>query len=92
MTPALFGCQLFSICLLFRFDDGDELDGIEDCYVFNKEDYLLTMRCSDRLSNWIGVKNVVDEKSKDSWAKLVGWVSRSPFHVLQTQQYLTPFS
>ena len=33
------------------------------------------MRCSGGLSNWIGVKNVADENSKDSWANLVGWVS-----------------
>lgn len=55
------------------FDDGNEgeIDGIEDRYVFPKEDYLLSTKRGDR--EWVGVNNVVDENSTDQWAKIVGW-------------------
>jgi len=51
-----------------RFDDGDKIDGLEDAYIFNKEDYLLTMRTSNsegKAKKWIGVRNVVDQESSD---------------------------
>ena len=51
------------------FDDGDELDGVEDAFVFPKVDYLL----EEKNKKWLGVKNVMDPKSKDMWAELVGW-------------------
>jgi len=59
----------------FRFDDGDVIDNLEDAYIFNKEDYLLTIRLekSKKKKEWIGVRNVVDEKSSDMWARSVGW-------------------
>lgn len=59
-----------------RFDDGDKIDGLEDAYIFNKEDYLLTMRTTNSegmAKKWIGVRNVVDQESSDLWANLVGW-------------------
>ena len=58
----------------FRFDDGDVIDNLEDAYIFNKEDYLLTIRLEkSKKKEWIGVRNVVDEESSDMWAKSVGW-------------------
>ena len=60
--------------LTFRFDDGDVIDNLEDAYIFNKEDYLLTIRLDkSEKKEWIGVRNVVDEESSDMWAKSVGW-------------------
>jgi hypothetical protein len=50
-------------------DDGEELADIEDSFVFSREDYLLST--SDK--EWIGVKNVLDDQSGDSWAEVVGW-------------------
>ena len=58
----------------FRFDDGDVIDNLEDAYIFNKEDYLLTIRLEkSKKKEWIGVRNVVDEESSDMWARSVGW-------------------
>ena len=51
-----------------RFDDGDELDNIEDYCVFSRKDYLLSGK-----KDWIGVENIFDSRSKDPWAKKVGW-------------------
>lgn len=51
------------------FDDGDEQDDILDAFVFDRSDYLLTLRHQ----TWLGVKNVVDENSEDDWARVVGW-------------------
>ena len=51
-----------------RFDDGDELDDIEDYCIFSREDYLLSAK-----KEWIGVENKTDNRSSDQWAKLVGW-------------------
>mmetsp|Transcript_2993 Transcript_2993/g.5294 ORF Transcript_2993/g.5294 Transcript_2993/m.5294 type:complete len:591 (+) Transcript_2993:2-1774(+) len=59
-----------------EYDDGDELDGVEDRYVFSKADYLLHMQNGgeeDTDHNWIGVKNVLDSESSDGWASSVGW-------------------
>ena len=53
------------------YDDGDELDGVEDAFVFAKYDYLLEEKNQNK--KWLGVKNVMDPKSKDMWAELVGW-------------------
>jgi hypothetical protein len=50
------------------FDDGDELDDIEDYCIFSKEDYLLSGK-----QEWIGVANKLDKTSVDMWAKVVGW-------------------
>ena len=51
------------------------IDNLEDAYIFNKEDYLLTIRLgkSKKKKDWIGVRNVVDEESSDMWARSVGW-------------------
>ena len=53
------------------FDDGDELDDILDAFVFSRSDYLLSLRRP--MTAWLGVKNVLDEQSKDAWARVVGW-------------------
>ena len=58
----------------FRFDDDDEIDNLEDAYIFNKEDYLFAIRLEkSKKKEWIGVRNVVDEESSDMWARSVGW-------------------
>jgi len=56
------------------FDDGDELNGVEDYYVFPEVDYILQQK-NDFKPNWIGVKNVRDKSVKGgkSWASVVGW-------------------
>ena len=53
------------------------MDAIPESHVFNKEDYLLTMRFSKDGGEpkFIGVRNVTDKESVDTWATLVGWVS-----------------
>jgi len=58
-----------------RFDDGDEVDAIEECYIFSEEDYhLMTRKTRNRKQvKWIGVRNLVDENSTDLWANLVGY-------------------
>eukprot|EP00581_Thalassiosira_minuscula_P018984 CAMPEP_0183723064 /NCGR_PEP_ID=MMETSP0737-20130205/14797_1 /TAXON_ID=385413 /ORGANISM="Thalassiosira miniscula, Strain CCMP1093" /LENGTH=573 /DNA_ID=CAMNT_0025953315 /DNA_START=84 /DNA_END=1802 /DNA_ORIENTATION=- len=65
-----------------KFDDGDELDGIEDRYVFSKDDYLLQIPSNNGNdegkafsvgNKWIGVTTVTDPKSTDGWASTVGW-------------------
>ena len=67
----------YKLYFLPRFDDGDKINNLEDAYIFNKEDYLLTIRLDNNegptKKKWLGVKNVVDEKSSDLWANLVGW-------------------
>ena len=55
------------------FDDGDELDDIEDFFVMKKRDYLISIRKTDEDAEWIGVKNQVDKTSIDEWAVEVGW-------------------
>ena len=58
-----------------KFDDGDEMDGVEDYYVFPHSDYILVMK-NDFKSNWIGVKNVHDPNIKGEvgkWPRIVGW-------------------
>jgi len=50
------------------------IDNLEDVYIFNKEDYLLTIRLEkSEKKEWIGVRNAVDEESSDMWARSVGW-------------------
>ncbi|KAL7523298.1 hypothetical protein ACHAXR_000114, partial [Thalassiosira sp. AJA248-18] len=58
-----------------KFDDGDQLDALDDYWVFPKNDYLLTMHYDEMGLEPIGVKKVFDKKSCDRWAKLVGWYS-----------------
>jgi hypothetical protein len=49
------------------FDDDAVSCGIEDCYVYLKEDF-------EKLDKkWRGVKDVYDRESKDRWAKEIGW-------------------
>ena len=56
------------------FDDGDELDSIEDYFVMDKKDYLISVRKEDR--EWIGVENRLEKSSIDNWEKYAGlWVS-----------------
>ncbi|KAL7527492.1 hypothetical protein ACHAXR_007734 [Thalassiosira sp. AJA248-18] len=56
-------------------DDGTQLSGIPEHYVFPKSDYLLSTNDDQEPTNrkWKGVRNVTDASSNDSWAKLVGW-------------------
>ena len=58
-----------------RFDDDEsERAGIEDFYVFSERDYVLQYGREGYVPpKWIGVKNKTDKKSKDYWAKAVGW-------------------
>ena len=64
-----------------HYDDDDELDGVEEQYVWSREDYVLNEKNLNYMSkkrnkgksSWIGVKNATDKKSTDSWAKIVGW-------------------
>jgi len=51
-----------------RYDDGDELENIQDYWVFSRKDYTLSMRSQPN----IGVKKRRDKQS-DMWAKKVGW-------------------
>lgn len=50
-----------------EFDDGDELEQLEDYWIFSRDDYQLM----DRVK--IGVTNVVDEECDDNWARITGW-------------------
>jgi len=52
-----------------RYDDGDELENIQDYWVFSRKDYDLSMRSQPN----IGVKKRRDKQSNDMWAKKVGW-------------------
>ena len=52
-----------------RYDDGDELENIQDYWVFSRKDYALSMRSQPN----IGVKKRRDKQSYDMWAKKVGW-------------------
>ena len=51
------------------FDDGDEMNDVEDYFIFSREDYLL----SGRSDKWIGVEIKKDHNSDDLWAKYVDW-------------------
>ncbi|KAL3802551.1 hypothetical protein ACHAWO_002957 [Cyclotella atomus] len=56
-------------------DNMSESKGVIDACVFDCEDYLLSTsqgNDEDELE-WVGVKNVLDKKSSDMWAKSVGW-------------------
>eukprot|EP00584_Thalassiosira_punctigera_P016465 CAMPEP_0172548382 /NCGR_PEP_ID=MMETSP1067-20121228/17689_1 /TAXON_ID=265564 ORGANISM="Thalassiosira punctigera, Strain Tpunct2005C2" /NCGR_SAMPLE_ID=MMETSP1067 /ASSEMBLY_ACC=CAM_ASM_000444 /LENGTH=189 /DNA_ID=CAMNT_0013335589 /DNA_START=78 /DNA_END=644 /DNA_ORIENTATION=- len=54
------------------YDDGDELEGVADHYIFPRVDYLLSMK-NDGGSNWVGVRNETDDMVDDKWARIVGW-------------------
>lgn len=56
-----------------RYEDGDELDKLEDCWVFPKKDYQLTIKFEKMGWKPIGVKKKFDRQSNDAWAKKVGW-------------------
>ncbi|KAL7487450.1 hypothetical protein ACHAW6_013030 [Cyclotella cf. meneghiniana] len=64
-----------------RFDDDNqELQGIEEAYVFSLEDYNLSMlgqKGGSGRTRWIGVKNITDKNSSDLWANVVGWYEAS---------------
>lgn len=52
------------------YDDGDELEGVEDHFVFSALDYDLMER-NDFKSEWIGLRNVCDEEEGgDKWGEL----------------------
>jgi hypothetical protein len=54
------------------FDDGDEEKELEDYWVWSKEDYHLDTQ-DDGRKIWIGVRNEVDSKAADKWARITGW-------------------
>ena len=56
-----------------RYDDGDELDDLEDYWVCSKRDYELSRKCDDMGWKPIGVAERFDEGSDDEWARMVGW-------------------
>jgi len=61
-----------------NYDDGDVLKNIPDHFVFAAEEYLLQVNHDEAVSEgkkkpWRGVKNTMDKRSKDQWAKCVGW-------------------
>jgi len=56
-----------------EFDHNDELEDVEDHLIFSKNEYNLTMKDNGKTDWYVGVKNVVDEKSTDLWASVVGW-------------------
>jgi len=56
-----------------KYDDGDELDDLEDYWVFPKEDYELTIKFEKMGWNPIGVRRVFDKGSSDRWTRDVGW-------------------
>ena len=59
-----------------------EADAINDYFVMNKNDYLLSIEKTadndddDAEPEWIGVKNQTDQSSVDEWAKDIGQVYR----------------
>jgi hypothetical protein len=57
------------------FDDGDMLNGVEDIYVFPKDEYKLSTSCLEKV--WGCIRNVCDENSKDNWARIVGYYELS---------------
>jgi len=61
-----------------NYDDGDVLKNIPDHFVFAAEEYLLQVNHDEAVSEgkkkpWRGVKNTMDKRSKDQWAKCIGW-------------------
>ena len=54
-----------------HYDDGDELGGVLDAFVFPKKDYLLNKEVEEEY--WKNVRKVVDESSSDKYASKVGW-------------------
>lgn len=65
--------RYYTVC----FDeDKSESKGVVDACVFSREDYILSTSIQDGSNDkhgWIGVNNVLDEKSSDTWASTVGW-------------------
>ncbi|KAL7535409.1 hypothetical protein ACHAXR_006474 [Thalassiosira sp. AJA248-18] len=56
-----------------KYNDGDELDNLQDFWVFPKKDYESTRRLEEMGWEAIGVSQRIDDKSNDRWAKDVGW-------------------
>ncbi|KAL7554383.1 hypothetical protein ACHAWF_017828 [Thalassiosira exigua] len=56
-----------------EYDDGDELDGVEDVFVMPEADYDVNMEVAEEGRELMGVKVVRDPKSEDQWASIVGW-------------------
>jgi len=63
-------------CYTYRFDDGDELDEIQDLFVMDKSEYLISTskvgNDGNIQSEWLGVRNNLDKTSIDEWANDVG--------------------
>ena len=60
-----------------KYEDGDELKSLEDCWIFTKTDYELTMKLDEEEGGcgWtnVGITKRYDTKSTDMWASKVGW-------------------
>ena len=73
-----------------KYDDGDELDGVPDYWVFSKEDYLHNCYLQqDNSNSLIGVTNRVDNESEDKWASIVGWYEVNINGKVQTFSFLS---
>ena len=53
-----------------RYEDGDELDDVEDQWVFPAFDYLHTDTDANT-QKWLGVRNMTDDESDDPWGELM---------------------
>ena len=54
-----------------HFNDGDKLKGVLDVFVCPEKDYNLQTKIKRK--HWKGVRNVVDKKSSDRYAREIGW-------------------
>lgn len=61
--------RLYSI----KYEDGDELNEVDDYWVFPKDDYLMQERYETTGWEPIGIKKKFDRESGDKWARFVGW-------------------
>mmetsp|Transcript_10528 Transcript_10528/g.21869 ORF Transcript_10528/g.21869 Transcript_10528/m.21869 type:complete len:675 (+) Transcript_10528:1027-3051(+) len=53
------------------FDDGDVEKGVDEVFVMKKVDYEIGIEKDE--NDWVGVTNYLDRRSKDKYARLVGW-------------------
>lgn len=56
-----------------EYDDGDELDDVEDTFVMRREDYEFNRQVMGGKRVLRGVENEDDKNAKDPWARNVGW-------------------
>jgi hypothetical protein len=53
------------------YDDGDTESNMHEIWVMQKDEYELSLKKPEE--QWIGVTNVTYPKSKDDYARLIGW-------------------